>query len=871
MSDLVRAFPHTRLKFLKEGTAVSGTSPRPSPRSVGNSGSRDGHGGGLKSSLSNVTSSWQANREARKAEDLPDLPNVLSFVLQVDPKSFDADVLKSFGIEVILELEDGYILGASVDADLTQLQQKIAQFIADERGGGRIAEIWKILEGQFGRLEYILSPDLLANWDAIDIERIYSIDFSIACVGINPKFSDFPIEKEGDDPERFANRVARWSDKREQTLQTWDDLQWEREVEFKKFVADCGGIIIQEGSYDDRSHFNLLPDSFSCRVEISGKGLKDIALNYPYVFDISEPEQFAEVESFSDEQPIALPGFTLEPPSADAPKVCVIDSGLQENHPLLKAAIDAVNSRSWVLSQKDITADYVKDGGHGTRVAGALLYPQGIPKTSQEKAICWIQNARILGENKKTSDKLHLPDVLTDIVAIYHKQTRTRIFNHSVTGSSPCRTIYMSAWAATIDYLSWQNDVLFIVAAGNIPIKRIDGLSLARKTLDEHSEAGRVYPDYLLQPSARIANPAQSFQALTVGSIAHTTYNKEFKRSVAQANHPSAFSCTGYGIWDSIKPDVVEYGGDLAIDSDTEPNFSTPAAICPELVRTTEGGAPAVASDSIGTSFAAPKVAHIAAALEATFPQASCLLYRALIVQSARLPEWTDDPTVNLSDAIRMMGYGLPSLARAIGNADHRITLITQEDKLIQAKQAHIYQVGIPPELQSPAEDFDIRVEITLSYKAEPRRTRRSKRKYLSTWLHWECSHKRESSDAFLARVLRDQDTPNSEAENDGLFSWTLGQHKHHGNRVKDTSRSVGTIQKDWTIVKSFNLREKFCIAVVAHQGWNNDPTAQIPYALTISFEVVGAEIPIYGPFVEAQVNLIEPPINVQAQQSVTV
>ena len=459
---------------------------------------------------------------------------------------------------------------------------------------------------------------------------------------------------------------------------------------------------------------------------------------------------------------------------------------------------------------------------------------------------------------------------MADIVDIYHKRTGTRIFNHSVAGSSPCRTTYMSAWAATIDYLSYQNDILFIVAAGNIPVNRLEGLSPSRRTLEEHHQAKRNYPDYLLKPSARIANPAQSFQALTVGSIAHSTYNTGSKRSVAKANHPSAFSCSGYGIWDSIKPDVVEYGGDFAIDSETEPNFSTPLDICPELVRTTTGGTPAIASDSIETSFAAPKVAHIAAILEATFPDASCLLYRALIVQSARLPEWTNDLT-DLSAAIRMMGYGLPNLARAIGNADNRITLITQEEQLIQARQAYIYQVGIPPELQSPAENFDIRVEITLSYKAEPRRTRRNKRKYLSTWLHWECNHKGESPDQFLTRVLKDDESSSDKSDNDGLFDWTLGKQRNHGNKVKDSSRSVGTIQKDWTTIKSFNLRDKFCIAIVAHQGWNNDPTVQVPYALAVSFEVVGSEIPIYQTFIEAQVNLVEPQVKERVQQSIHV
>jgi len=864
MTERSNPFPHLLFRFIESGTARSGQPPRRSPRSNVNLGNRDGHGRSLKSSTSSIISDWQTTLEGRKEEGLPNLPDTPSLLLKVDPQSFDADTLKGFGIEVILELEDGYILGASIDADLTQLQQKIAKFIAEERGGGTVGEIWEILEGRFGRLQYILSPDLLDVWENVEINRPYTIDVSIACVGLVSKFSDYPKQTENQSTEQFAASVARWSNRRDQTMQDWDELQRERETDFKKFVAACGGEFLQESSSDDRTHLNLLPDSFSCQIRISGKGLKDIALNYPYVFEIIEPEQFAQIQVDPSEMTTATSGFTLKPPLSIAPKVCVIDSGIQENNPFLRVAIDTANSCSWVPGERTLTADRVIEGGHGTRVAGALLYPQGIPNIAREQAICWIQNARVLDNKCLFSEKLYIPDVLNEIVSIYHQGTGTRIFNHSITGSSPCRTTYMSAWAATIDYLSWQNDVLFIVAAGNIPTVRLLGLSITRNTVTEHLESGRSYPDYLLQPSARIANPAQSFQALTVGSIAHNTYDTPPKKSLAEADHPSAFSCAGYGIWDSIKPDVVEYGGDLAIDTGTPPSFSTPVEVCPELVRMTVGGAPAVASDSVGTSYAAPKVAHIAAVLEATFPQASCLLYRALIVQSARLPEWTDESTVNLSHAIRMMGYGLPNLQKAMGNVPHRITLITQEDVPIRASQAHIYQVSTPPELQSQAENFDIRVEITLSYKAEPRRTRRNKRKYLSTWLHWECSRKRESSDTFLARVLENYGTSEEETEDDGIFSWTLGRQKNHGNRVKDASRSVGTIQKDWAILKSFDLQEAFCIAIVGHKGWNNDPTAQVPYALTVSFEAVGAKIPIYAPFVEAQIDL-------QVQQSITI
>lgn len=855
MPERPEQFKHIPLRLTKTDFARPGGHPRRSERSNANRGDAGGHGGKLKSSVSSIISDWKDTLEKRQQEGMPDIPNVPSFLLQVDPKSFDADTLKSFGIEVILELEDGYILGASADAELTKLQEKIEKFIAEEHGGGKVAELWEILEGKFKRLEYILSPDLLARWDQILDDHIYIADISIACVGLNSKFSDYPRQQENEDPERYARKVARWTDRRDQTIQQWDELQQQREVDFQKFIDDYGGQFVEHPSSDNPSKIATLPDSFSCKIEISGKGLKDLVANYPYVFEVSEPDQIAEPLTDRTIATSDQPSFTLNPPPPLAPKVCIIDSGIQESHRFLRVAVDSNNSRSWVPNETDQKVDRVSGGGHGTRVAGAVLYPQGVPRTGRQTAICWLQNARVLGQDCKFPDKLYIPEVLNDIVEFYHSQTGTRIFNHSINSSAPCRRTYMSAWAAEIDYLAWRKDILFIVSAGNLPTVRLPGLSITRKALTEHFEEGCAYPDFLLKDSSRIANPAQSFQALTVGSIAHCTYNRPPTTSVALQDYPSAFSCTGYGIWDSIKPEVVEYGGDLVKDEGNPPSFSTPTDVCPELVRTTIGGAPAVAADNIGTSFAAPKVTHIAAALAFNFPQESCLLYKALIVQSARLPAWANNES-DLSSAIRMMGYGLPNLERALGNAPNRVTLITNGDSLIQARQAHIYQVIIPEELQSPAEAFDILIEITLSYKAEPRRTRRNKRKYLSTWLHWECSQKEESPDKFLARVLEKYEASEDQEDGSGLFDWTLGQKKNHSRRVKDTSRGVGTIQKDWAVVKSFDLRDTFCIAVVAHKGWNNDLTAQVPYALTVSFEIVNSEISIYNSFVQAQASL---------------
>ena len=117
-------------------------------------------------------------------------------------------------------------------------------------------------------------------------------------------------------------------------------------------------------------------------------------------------------------------------------------------------------------------------------------------------------------------------------------------------------------------------------------------------------------------------------------------------------------------------------------------------------------GGPAVAADNIGTSFAAPKVSHIAARLAAELPNESCLLYRALIAQSARWPEWAMADNVNKLHVLRQIGYGLPNVDRALGNAPNRITLMTTGERRIIAKQAHVYQVKFPEQLRSQGESL---------------------------------------------------------------------------------------------------------------------------------------------------------------------
>jgi hypothetical protein len=856
-----QGFPHINLTLTHKEPAKSlggGGGSKENQTEI-NKNNRQGHGSKIKNIVSSVVDDWRTFKEEQEKEQQENkqstLPDAITLILEIDTETFDLDDLRTSDIAIISELEDGYIIGASADTNLSELQKKIENFINNQKGGGVIAKILNVLD-KHQHPEFILSPSLLEKWDQIRDDQIYVVEVGISCLGTKTKLPEYPEQKNYKNPENYVKAINKWIEDRKLTYQEWDELALDRKENLLKFLANPKYHCEISSSFEDNTpQFSRIPDSFSCLIQISGLGLKDLVFNFPYVFEVTEQENIYEpvlpeheisgYESYS---------LILESPNEDAPKVCIIDSGIQEEHPLLKNAIDYNNSKSWIPSEINLTADMVSNGGHGTRVAGAVLYPRTIPQKGIYKPIFWLQNARILDKNCRLLDKLYPPELLERIVEYYYSQTATRIFNHSLASDAPCRTRYMSTWAYTIDQLSYEKDILFIVAAGNIPLDSYR--TSPRLSVKHHLLARREYPDYLTENSCRIANPSQSFQALTVGSINSNSFRDLSWSSLGEKDESSPFSCSGLGIWDTIKPEVVEYGGDILKDENQPPNFICNTNTSPELVRSTLSPTPSplVAADAFGTSFAAPRVTHIAARLAAEFPNESCLLYRALIVQSARWPDWalakTNEEKYNV---IRQIGYGIPDVERAISNTPNRITLITQGKKLIKAGEVDIYQVKLPDSLRSPGEEFEILLEITLSYKAQPRRTRRNRRKYLSTWLDWDCSKTGEDSKHFLGRMLANHKIPEDAEKGDELFTWTLGKEKRYRS-IKNVSRSIGTIQKDWAVVKSYNLREAFCIAVVGHEGWNNDPFAEVPYSLVVSFEAIQADIPIYTPMVEAQI-----------------
>jgi hypothetical protein len=882
-------FEHLPLLLRYQGRARLKGGGKSSPQTLANRNARQAHSTSLTTSAQSLATNWQERKEQRQEQEAPVIPQGIPILLQVDP-SLELDVLRDkFAFEIVAEQEEGYVIVASEDIQLTPFLEMVNGFAVQVHGSATIAKVHRLFDdpSQLDRLGRILSERLFAEWPRINDAQLYVVDIGIACAGTQ-EIPQRPTRGKRATDADWAKKEHEWSQARANAYASWDEIKIAREGEITRLAEFYQAEILDliDGVAFDAA---VLPDSFTVRLKIVGRGLKDIVLNYPYIFEVVEPEDISLPQRAGEAAAEPVPGAAPTAPDADAPAVCVIDSGIQEAHVLIQPAIDNATSHCFLpgKSANDV-GDFVAPGGHGTRVAGAVLYGEIVLKDGTPQLPFWIQNARMLDENNSMPEELFPPQAMRAAVTRYHHGPRqTRIFNHSINANGYCRTRYMSAWAAEIDSLSSDFDVLIVQSSGNLRISDTN----PQVGVKDHLVAGREYPAFLYEASARIANPAQSLQALTVGSVGYGLLaDGSWSTFALEPGYPSAFSRSGFGIWNVIKPEVVEFGGDDVRTANVPPDVQPGgriAAACPELVRSTMfPPGPASDRDETGTSFAAPKVARIAAKLQHLLPDEPALLYRGLIVQSARWPTWAEmlltelrqpalQPTRRqelldqVSQVIRCIGYGVPDEARATANTDYRTTFVTSGETEIHARECHVYQVPIPPALRAQADEFDIRVEVTLSYVAQPRRTRRNLRRYLSTWVDWKSSKLGEGLNDFRVRALKEEENENNPLPG-SVLPWTLHETSTTG-LIRDTKRNSGTVQKDWAVVKSNVLPDSFCIAVVGHQGWSYDPDSTARYTLAVTFEILGQEIPIYEPLRAAVIELQQIEAEVEAEAEVEV
>lgn len=410
-------------------------------------------------------------------------------------------------------------------------------------------------------------------------------------------------------------------------------------------------------------------------------------------------------------------------PVGAAPIVGVVDSGVRSAHPLLAGVV--------------VTADAIGTGidegedqhGHGTMVAALLAHgpiDAALNRQPPVPPLCRIVSARVLdADNEFPQEDLWERD-LADAITWCVEQGASIINLSLGDARSVLRAHRQLAGAAVIDDLARRYGVTIVTCTGNVaPMDYLheigDGTAL-------------TYPAWLLAAEhARLIDPASAMLALTVGGITEAaaatglSANESVVRvPMGKPGWPSPFSRVGPGIAGSVKPELVERGGTLGIESgrlvDTDAELGVISA---------GAAADRLLAFDIGTSFAAPLVTRIAAAVKARFPDFSANQVRSLVLASAVTPTFGDELEAerpsDRSDAVhRLLGYGRPNMARATESTSHRVVLVAED--AIPIDGVHIYELPTPDSFRRSGGRRGI--DIALAY--DPR-TRARRLDYLSS------------------------------------------------------------------------------------------------------------------------------------------
>jgi hypothetical protein len=544
-------------------------------------------------------------------------------------------------------------------------------------------------------------------------------------------------------------------------------------------------------------------------------------------------------------------GPILSPPQT-APTVCIVDTGITAENPFLKPVVREELFRSFLAAEKDNPYD---QHGHGSGVASlAAYYALNLADGATNQGQVWVASARVLDRNNEGDNRL-FSLVLREVVETF-VPLGVRIFNLSVGiknrlwNAEGKRTIARSSWIArTIDKLSREYDVVFVVATGNI----------FNSAIGEWTRGGKPYPAYFAEEAARMLDPGQSALALTVGSAARGTLaiGPRVATAIAEQFQPSPFSRTGPGVRKEIKPDLVEYAGNTLKEPESDiirSNLGTDVMMASHLLT------PAVAHN-VGTSFAAPRVSNRLALLLSDLESIgiepiSANLLKAFIVNSAAYSGENDEfkGFVQALDGIKpkhwlnVLGHGVPDEVRATYCDDFSAVLYFQG--AIEPNKVAIFDVPIPVCLAEAGSKIK---RLTATVVSSPEVQRWGLEEYFGTSMKWRLFR----GDVDRSHIVDMMSSSDDESEPNGGDPEASVEEEDGGDqsgRPKELKcklgimqRSRGTIQHDiaeWSTHKPEFSSNPYTLAVAAYKRWG---TQAVPFSVVIRIEDTARKASVYA------------------------
>lgn len=637
---------------------------------------------------------------------------------------------------------------------------------------------------------------------------------------------------------------------------------------FNLFIEEAKKIGLEIYESEKYSTYVIFPERIVTNIKANKEGLRkairllpqyfaEIRLPYSlssFIYRIGRKEAEGWLNNIKDR--VLVKDFS------NSPAVCLLDTGVNHEHPLLKLVFDeqAIFSITSCNTQTD------KDG-HGTLMAGLAAYGDLSQYFHHDNTIeqnHHLESVKIIKfveDGSDEDDSAENPGaILETAVNIVEQNNQHKIRHYSLTVTNDEKRTYglPTVTSAVIDKLSFNarnQKRLFIVCAGNI---KQDKWHI---TKDPYSRDD-------------IHDPGQAWNALTVGAYAHTD---QFKPEdypgfnlISKYRDLSPSSTTSinwndytiYGLW-PYKPDIVFPGGNAVADDKNRVDIPDEM----NIISTSKNFHLHNHFDYCGdTSAAATQAARMAAQISAQYPNLWPETVRALMVHSAN---WSDEMKAQFSDKdktekeniknlLRYCGYGIPSLNIALNSLKNRLTLIFQQElqpfyrpdknEPPKFKEMNLHELPWPKEVLRQLGNVRITMRVTLSYFIDPNPSKQIKThqrySYESYGLRFALKHHTERVQDFTVRISKyeqDVDEGTSVSEPKG---WKIGTN----------GRTLGSVHSDIITGYASDLASCDHIVVYPTTGWwkllkkKEQWKNKARYALIVTIETEEQSIDLYTP-----------------------
>jgi len=545
-----------------------------------------------------------------------------------------------------------------------------------------------------------------------------------------------------------------------------------------------------------------------------------------------------------------LKNRTVNNVTDDSVLITILDTGINRGHPLIEDFLPEENMDS--VKPEWGTADSIRHG-HGTQMAGICLYgdlTDILQDDSQINIYYKLESVKLIHPNNPHDPELY-GAVTEEAVAraITLNPQNNRVLVMAITATDGRDKGKPSSWSSAVDKICFgdngisEDKIVFCVSGGNVETYNVED-----------------YPAKNFRES--VHDPAQAFNALTVGSYTEKTFidQQQFNggQPLAETGAMSPSNSTSIS-WDNIwaiKPEIVLEGGNLGSQNN--------GIIDPDSLRLLSAGKNFRFEPlcSFGdTSAASGLASRYASLLSNQYPTLRAETIKGLLIHSAY---WTNNMLGNRQihelskiekiNLLRQVGYGVPNYLKALKSANNSLTLIAQQSftpfqlvgSTIKTNDMHLYTLPWPVDALSNLFDSEVSLTITLSYYVEPNPGNKQYSKsyyYQSHGLRFKMIDSDETIDHFKGRVNREA----REEDNNESYS---GENWIIGSQIRDK----GAVHKDIWRGTGADLSTRNSIAIYPVNGWWRTRKKldrynySVRYSLIISIESSDENVDLYTP-----------------------